>query len=87
MDMVMDGRHMSPIRRLSESGRRWRVSVETWHDRDEYHGRLLFHEDPSAGSGARESATLLHGRSREDVLALAHDLPEEQLRRVLHSLA
>ncbi|HEX6306585.1 MAG TPA: hypothetical protein VFZ69_00280 [Longimicrobiales bacterium] len=86
MDMVMADRHTSPIRRLTESGQRWRVSVETWQERDAYHGRLLFHREANAESGARASAPLLHGRSREDVLGLAHDLPEEKLRRVLHSL-
>src|SRR5690606_35602002 len=87
MDHVMDDRHTSPIRRLTERGQRWRVMVETWHDRDEFHGRFLFRQEAVEGAEASlESATLLHGRSREDVLALAHDLPEDQLRRLLLSL-
>lgn len=85
MDPVMDDRHTSTIRQITGGRLRWRVMVETWHDRDAFHGRLLFEPD-AGGNGGRESAPLLHGRSREDVLALAHDLPEDQLRRVLHSL-
>lgn len=84
---VVDDRHMTPLRRLMEGQQRWRVMVETWHDRDEFQGRLLFRtEAANAPQVERESAAMLHGRSREDVLAAAHDIPDDRLRRVLHSL-
>lgn len=76
----------SPIRRITEGRRRWRVMVETWQDRDTFRGRLLFRDDAASVDTPRESAALLHGRSVEDVVSLAHDLPEDRLRRVLHSL-
>jgi hypothetical protein len=66
--------------------------VETWQESDTYHGRLLFRREAAAraeqerAARDRESAPLLHGRSRTDVLALAHDVPEERLRQVLYSL-
>lgn len=92
VDPVLDGRHTSPIRRLTEGGLRWRVMVETWHESDAFHGRLLFRRDDADRSDTdrqdadRETSALLHGPSREDVLALAHDYPEERLRRLLYSL-
>jgi hypothetical protein len=82
-----DRARRSAICRISEGRSRWRVLVETWPDRDAYRGRLLFCADaPDAAVGAREGPALLLGRSHEDVLSLAHDLPEERLRRVLNSL-
>ena len=89
IEPVLDDRHTASLRRLTEGGRRWRVMVETWQDSDAYHGRLLFREDAADGErpeSERESAPLLRGPSRTDVLALAHDVPEERLRQVLHSL-
>jgi hypothetical protein len=92
LEPVLDNRHTTPIRRLTDGSWRWRVMVETWHESDAFHGRLLFRRDgsdrldPDRPQRSLESAALLHGRSREDVLGLAHDVPEEQLRRVLHSL-
>lgn len=89
---VLDDRHTSSIRRLTEGGLRWRVLVETWQDTDAYHGRLLFRReaadrvDGERPETDRESAPLLHGRSRTDVLALAHDVPETRLRQLLYSL-
>jgi hypothetical protein len=91
-DPVLDDRHTASIRRITEGGLRWRVMVETWHDSDAYHGRLLFRQeaadrmDGERADNDRESPPLLHGTSRTDVLALAHDVPEERLRQVLHSL-
>jgi hypothetical protein len=91
-DPVRADRHTSSIRRITEGGLRWRVLVETWQDSNAYHGRLLFRrETPDRAEGERpdtdrESAPLLHGRSRTDVLALAHDVPEARLRQVLYSL-
>ena len=92
MESVFDQRHTAPIRRLVDGSRRWRVLVETWRDSDAFHGRLLFRRDesdrlaPERPQPSLETAPLLHGRSREDVLGLAHDVTEERLRRVLHSL-
>jgi hypothetical protein len=88
---VRDDRHTSSIRRLTEGRLRWRVLVETWQDSGAYHGRLLFRREVAdRGAGERddtdrESAPLLHGRSRTDVVALAHDVPEQRLRRLLYS--
>lgn len=80
-------RQTSTIRRITEGRRRWRVLVETWPDRDSYHGRLVFRdEDMPLRMNGRESAALLHGVSAFDVLCLAHDLTEDRLRRVLNSL-
>ena len=87
IDPVLDKRHTSPVRRITEGGLHWRVMVETWHDSDAYHGRLLFRRDEADGAEVdRETAALLHGPSREDVVALAHDYPEERLRRLLYSM-
>jgi hypothetical protein len=81
------GTQTSPIRRITEGRRRWRVLVETWRESDTFQGRLLFHADDAASLvTTRESAVLLCGGSREDVVSLAHDLPEDRLRRVLYSL-
>lgn len=88
-DPVLDDRHTASIRRITEGGLRWRVMVETWQESDAYHGRLLFRQEAAEADGTdadRESAPLLHGSSRTDVLALAHDVSEERLRQVLHSL-
>lgn len=85
----LDGglRRRSVIRRITAGRARWRVLVESWGEPGLVRGRLLFHPDGAGGpDGGRASAALLHGRSHEDVLALAHDLPEERLRRVLVSL-
>jgi hypothetical protein len=82
-----DQTRRSAIRRLSEGRRRWRVVVESWPEQGDVCGRLLFCPD-SAGLAAAEleSAAILRGRSHEDVLGLAHELPEGRLRRLLHSL-
>ena len=89
MERVPEARHTASIRRIMGGGMRWRVMVETWRESGAYHGRLLFQRETDERkrlSGARESAPLLRGRSRTDVLALAHDVSEERLRQVLHSL-
>ena len=86
-NQIADDRHTTGLRRLTEGQERWRVMVETWAERDEFQGRLLFRTDAAgAPQMERESAAMLHGRSREDVLAAAHDIPDDRLRRVLHSL-
>lgn len=87
LDPVLEDRHTSPIRRITEGGFRWRVLVETWHECEAFHGRLLFRsEESDRVDRDRETAVLLHGSSREAVLALAHDFPEDHLRRVLYSM-
>jgi hypothetical protein len=84
----VEHRRTSTIRRISEGRSRWRVPVETWPECDEYRGRLLFRDDsPAVPPQERESSVTLHGRSHEDVLSIAHDLPDDRLRRVLNSLA
>jgi hypothetical protein len=80
-------RRETAVRRLTEGRTRWRVLVQSWRDDDAYRGRLLFQVDDLASVGARlETATLLEGHSHEEVVSRAHDLTEEQLKRVLHSL-
>lgn len=84
---LLEGRQTSAICRLNEGRERWRVVVETWPDQDSFRGRLLFcRDDPEPWDGSRETAPLLTGRSREAVLSSAYELPEIQLRRMLHSL-
>jgi DNA/RNA-binding domain of Phe-tRNA-synthetase-like protein len=86
---LLDDRQTTSIRRITDGGRRWRVLVETWQDRNTYHGRLVFRDDADdreRAAAGRESAPLLMGTSRNDVLVLAHEVPEERLRQVLHSL-
>jgi hypothetical protein len=82
-----DRTRRAAIRQIGEGRSRWRVVVETWREQDDYRGRLLFCPD-SAGRRTMErtSAALLRGRSHEDVLNLAHELPEERLKRLLLSL-
>ena len=82
---VSDERCTSPMGRISGGQTRWRVLVETWQEDGHYHGRFRFEAD-DRGEHPRESSPLLHGSSREDVLLRAYDLPEDRLRRVLHSL-
>jgi hypothetical protein len=84
---AMAGSRTAAIRRVTGSRSRWRVLVETWEDGDAVRGRLVFRTDAPGVEEERESAALLYGRSHEDVLALAHDLPEERLRQVLNSLS
>ncbi|HSJ25488.1 MAG TPA: hypothetical protein VK929_12500 [Longimicrobiales bacterium] len=74
------------IGRIGEGRRRWRVMVETWQETEDYCGRLLFCPDGAEPAPERESAALLRGRSHEDILNRAHELPEERLRRLLLSL-
>lgn len=86
IEHVVADRQTTPIRRLTDDGLRWRVMVETWRESEAFHGRLVFRREESEGDADRQSAALLHGSSMEDVLALAHDFPEDRLRRVLYSL-
>ena len=81
-------RRSSPIRRLNGDRSSWRVVVQTWSDRDGFHGRFVFEPDGARPAReTREGPDALTGTSREDVLRSAYDVPEERLRALLHSLA
>lgn len=71
--------------RITEGRERWRVVVESWEEQGACRGRLLFVAEDTAAR-ERQSAPLLAGDTHEDVLAHAHDVGEEQLRRLLNSL-
>lgn len=77
------------IGRIREATSRWRVVVETWSEGGEQcRGRFVFQpEEPTDRSGRREGPPVLHGRTPEDVVRAAHELPEAQLRTLLRSLA
>ncbi|MFW6079757.1 MAG: hypothetical protein ACODAE_09055 [Gemmatimonadota bacterium] len=78
----------STIRRLMADGTQWRVRVETWHDGECWRGRLLFDPDQPVRDdlGVRFGPPTLRGRTREEVVASAHEVPERRLRVVLRSL-
>ena len=77
----------SGIRRISEDRTQWRVLVETWPERDGYHGRFVFSpEHPLVPSDKREGPAALRGHTREDVIAEAYSLPEDRLKQLLRSL-
>lgn len=73
---------------IYDDRKQWRVVVETWSERDGYHGRLVFTQDHmSARTDRREGPDALRGVTREDVIGVAHELPEERLHQVFRSLA
>jgi hypothetical protein len=75
------------IRRIVQDRTRWRVAVETWPERDGYHGRFVFAPEPAPDpSEKREGPVALRGQTREDVIGQAYNLPEDQLRQLLRSL-
>ena len=75
------------IGRFDAERSRWRVLVEAWPSQERYQGRLVFQQDdPGAAADERASAPLLSGRTPEEVVSAAYDLPEKQVRAVLHSL-
>lgn len=77
----------SGICRISDDRSQWRVVVETWPERDGYHGRFVFVPDRTpVPADPREGPDALRGRTREDVLGEACTLPEDRLRRLLRSL-
>lgn len=77
----------SGIRRISEDRTQWRVMVETWPERDGYHGRFVFFPDHTpVPADARRGPDALRGRTREDLLADAYILPEDRLKQLLRSL-
>lgn len=77
----------SGICRFSDERTLWRVEVETWPERDGYHGRFVFMQDRASAPDRREGPDLLRGPTREDVVAEAHALPEARLRQLFRSLA
>lgn len=84
---IVEGRWTSAIGRITEGRTRWRVLVDTWVEAGGYHGRLRFVSEPMEPEPVRETAALLHGRTREDVLVRAYELGEARWRRMLLSLA
>jgi len=75
------------IGRFDAERRRWRVVVEAWPTEEHYSGRLVFQQDGvNAARGSRASAPLLSGRTPEEVVSAAHEIPEKQVRALLHSL-
>ncbi len=74
--------------RLSAEGAYWRVVVETWRRGEEWLGRLVFAPDGIVveRGDVREGPALLRGRSHAEVVASAHEIPEQRLRVLLHSL-
>ncbi|MEX2285416.1 MAG: hypothetical protein WEE89_23220 [Gemmatimonadota bacterium] len=80
------------IGRLDAERLRWRVVVEAWPAAQSYHGRLVFLPEampgqPAFESAPRQSGALLHGRTAEEIVIAAHELPEKHIRALLHSLA
>ena len=79
--------HSSPLRRIFEARTQWRVMVETWPEHDGYHGRFVFAADRApARADKREGPDALRGRTREEVVAEAYNLPEARLKQLLRSL-
>jgi hypothetical protein len=77
----------SGIRRIEQDRTHWRVSVETWPERDGYHGRFVFSPNGShVPADMREGPDALRGSTREEVIAQAYELPEDRLKQVLRSL-
>jgi hypothetical protein len=75
------------ICRFDAERSRWRVVVEAWPSEERYEGRLVFQQDdPGVPAGARASAPLFTGRTAEEVVSAAYELPEKHVRAVLHSL-
>jgi hypothetical protein len=65
----------------------WRVLVETWPERDGYHGRFIFApERAPQPADQRAGPDALRGLTREDVIAQAYTLPEDRLKQLLRSL-
>jgi hypothetical protein len=84
---VLEYSTASGIRRIFEDRTHWRVVVETWPERDGYHGRFVFSpEHPRLPADLRQGPDALRGHTREDVIAQAYDLPENRLKQVLRSL-
>lgn len=84
-------KHVSPIRMLEARGVRWRVEVETWRGQDGWRGRFVFEPAPpvlsNRGVTMQEGPVALKGATLEELVALAYDVPEPQLRALLLSMA
>ncbi len=77
----------SGIRRIRQDRTQWRVLVQTWPERDGYRGRFVFApEGPETPPDPRAGPDALRGRTREDVIAQAYNLPEDRLKQLLRSL-
>jgi hypothetical protein len=87
--ILVDAQRLSsPIRRLSSARSSWRVVVQTWPDQNGFHGRIVFEADGARPAReTREGPADLSGSTREDVVRSAHELPEDRLRALLHSLS
>lgn len=83
----MSKSNASGICRISDERSSWRVAVETWPERDGYHGRFVFTQDRTPTIDRREGPDALRGSTREDVISDAYDLPQERLRQLFRSLA
>ncbi len=84
---MITGTEVSTIRRITDDRAKWRVLVEAWPDDPGYRGRLVFEPDGVAAPlGLREGPPALQGRTREDLLTQAYEMPEQRLRAMLHSL-
>ena len=78
----------SGICRITDDRGLWRVEVETWPERDGFHGRFVFVPDRTpVPTDPREGPDALRGRTHEDVMQEAYSLPEERLRQLFRSLA
>jgi hypothetical protein len=77
----------STVCRISADGAAWRVAVESWPGTRGREGRFVFAPDGrSPFERPRVGPALLAGRTHEDIVAAAHELPSERLRALLHSL-
>ena len=86
VDRANDDADRATICRISAEGTRWRVRVESWPVAEgEVSGRFVF--EPEARYATRASGPALRARRREEVFAAAHEMPEERLRELLHSLS
>lgn len=78
---------ISPIRLLHADGAPWRVDVEAWPGAGGWQGRFVFEPSrPVAHGDRREGPVRLRGATREELLAGAHEVPENRLRSLLWSL-
>ena len=75
------------VRRITAEGIHWRVLVETWREETDFVGRLVFEPDTAEPLyTARRGSPTLRGDTQQAVVMLAHDLSENRLKEVLHSL-
>lgn len=87
-DLDDQNREDATICRLSAEGTHWRVRVESWPSDGGVSGRFVFEPDgPRSMYAPRASGPRLRAERREEVFAAAHEMPEERLRELLHSLS